>query len=139
MRDLVSNFSFTELLVPQTLTANTTSNALDLRGFDAATIMFVVGASGDTLSGSIRWTLRVEESDASGSGFAQVPASNLLVNTGNVNVNTGGAASTIYVFGYLGIKRYIRGNIIATGSHSNGTPMSVVGLRGCGERKPSTT
>ena len=46
MRDLVSNFAFTELLVPQTLTANTTSNALDLRGFDAATLMFVVGASG---------------------------------------------------------------------------------------------
>jgi hypothetical protein len=93
-----------DVAVSLTHAARTTSangTAIDLQGFQAAVVVVNAQAWTDGTH-----TFSIEESDASGSGYAAVAAANL---DGSAPVITaaGGQLAT-YRVGYLGIKRYIR-------------------------------
>ena len=132
---LYSNTGMTLLLTPATRTADANSTGFDTRDSDDVTIAFIVGASGDTLSGSVFIECELEESDDNSvwTDVADVDVTNSVTGT-----NTGTAAKiddpaeddTIVKVGYKGYKRYVRGVLNVTGTHSNGTPTAIIALSG---------
>ena len=132
---LYSNTGMTLLLTPATRTADANSTGFDTRNSDDVTIAFIVGASGDTLSGSVYIECELEESDDNSvwTDVADVDVTNSVTGT-----NTGTAAKiddpaeddTIVKVGYKGYKRYVRGVLNVTGTHSNGTPTAIIALSG---------
>ena len=101
LRDLKNNQTDTQSLHPATRTVSANGTGVDLQGAKSAMAVLHVGAWG---SGS--WTPSLEESDASGSGYAAVAAADLegafvaVVDATNEN-----ASQRV---GYKGTKRYIR-------------------------------
>ena len=120
-KDVVCENSF----VPLLRTATVTGSAIDLAGFDKAMILIVAGANTDGTH-----TISVEESDASGSGFAAVAAAQLSGTPGAV------AANTNQEIGYLGTKRYVRVVSTVTGSPSTGATYGAVVIKSGAKSRP---
>jgi len=143
MRDLHNNIEVSQLLDPATLTADatdadTTTSSIDLQNYDSAEIIVNVGESGDTLSGTVKWDFALYES-ADNTTFTAVADADLLTRGNSITTTTNGIFATVdatdeddavYKVGYVGSKRYVHVNIDPTGAHSNGTPLSVTGVRG---------
>jgi hypothetical protein len=98
-KDLYSNIGVSVTVVPAVLTATTTGTGVDLAGFESAAVVINTGA----IAGAGVFNVTLEESDASGSGYAAVPAAKI-----QGTLPTPLAASTAYKIGYLGAKRYVR-------------------------------
>lgn len=129
MRDLYRNILVTQHFNPATRTAATTSTTIDLQGYNSANILFAVGQSGDTLSGSLFWTLKLTHSDDD-SAYVDVPLVDLNNPSATVVINASTLDRTVYGFGYNGNRRYLRAVATPTGTHTVGTPMGIVALRG---------
>lgn len=132
--DLYYNTQVSQLLAPAVRTAAANSASLDVQNFDSALIGFSIGTPGDTLSGSTRFELQIQES-ADNSTFTAVADTDLThvvsggVATGTVAIiNANAMGGTVYFTGYHGNQRYIRGVIYEAGSMSIGTPIDVFGL-----------
>lgn len=114
------------------LTADTDGVDCDLQGYEGARVIFLIGESNDTLSGSVYFVTELEESD-DGITYTTVAAADLIdSNLGTVD----GAADddTMHTAGYRGSKRYIRGHYEFTGTHTNGTPLGCIIERGLPRR-----
>ena len=94
---------------------------------------YLVGESGDTLSGSVKWDLILQDS-SDNSSFSAV-TDNKFVSF--ASVDSSGIYATIdaaseddasYPIGYHGPNRYFRVACTKTGTHSNGTPLGATGL-----------
>lgn len=129
MRDLYHNVLVTQHLNPVNSTTTKTSTVIDLKGYNSASVIFAVGLSGDTLSGSVYWTLKLQESD-NDSDYTDVAAADLLNGSATVVIDAAAEDETSVVFGYKGSKRYLKGVATPTGTHSTGTPLGIVALRG---------
>lgn len=125
-KDLYSNISQTVAVVPAVLTATNTSAGIDLAGFESAAVLINTGA----IAGSGVFNVTLEESDASGSGYTEVPAAKI-----QGTLPTPLAASTVYKLGYLGSKRYIR-TVLTLASGTSIVAGAVV-LKGNARSKPS--
>lgn len=141
MRDIINNMADSQLVDPAVITSDTDSASIDLLGYEHGALIFNVGESGDTLSGSVKIELEVEESDddSSFSDVADADLSNYVAGTNDGCVAVIDAAAeddSIHMVQYKGSKRYIRGVINVTGTHSNGTPMSITGLRFGKQQRP---
>lgn len=135
MRDIKTNLSVVRVIDPDTFTADKTCDAdIDLQGYEGCLVIVNVGASGDTLSGTVYWSLELEESDDD-STYTDVAAADMIGD------NAGGSGQfaliddpaeddTVYSVGYIGSKRYLRVILNATGTHTNGTPIGAVAVRG---------
>jgi hypothetical protein len=108
-RDLTSNIVGHESLRPAVYSASTDGQVVDLRGSDSAMVVVTVGAINGTADADD--VIILQHSDASGSGFAAVPAAEIQGET--VSLPT---ANTAYQFGYIGGKRYVRVRIQNGGS-----------------------
>lgn len=119
MKDIHSDLGIVQAVAPQVLAATNTSDPVDLQGFDAAMVIFSLGAivsAGD-------FTAKLQESDTTtGGDFTDVAAANLQ-----------GAAlpailltATILKVGYVGGKRYIRTVITKNGGTSIAASATVV-------------
>jgi len=93
------------------------------------------GIEGDTLSGSVKFDFILQES-TDDSTFTAVTSST-SVTEGSVDSNgifltldANGETPQTSAIGYIGGSRYVRVKIDATGTHSNGTPISVQGILG---------
>ncbi|AWM37031.1 hypothetical protein GobsT_50670 [Gemmata obscuriglobus] len=138
---LYSALSAVSLLLPVARTADANSTGMDLRDAESAALLFVVGDSPDTLSGTNKIELEVEESDdnSTWTDVANADLTNYVAAT-----NTGTAAlidapsedSLAVIVGYKGYKRYIRGVVNVSGTHSTGTTIGVIGLRGGNHTQP---
>lgn len=135
MRDLYHNVLVTQHLNPVTSTTTKTSTAIDLRGYNSAEVIFAVGLSGDTLSGSVFWTLKLQHSDDD-SIYTDVALADLNNTTATVVIDSSTEDETAYAFGYIGNKRYLKGVATPTGTHTNGTPIGIVALRGTPAYRP---
>jgi hypothetical protein len=98
-KDLVDNIGVTLAVSPAVLTATNTSAAIDLAGFEGATVVITAGA----IAGAGNFTPKLQESDVSGSGFTDVAAKDLLGSFPAVLV-----ADTAYKVGYKGAKAFIK-------------------------------
>ena len=116
-------------------TADANGTTVDTQGFES--VMFVVnsGIEGDTLSGSVKFDFILEES-TDDSTFTAVTSST-SVTEGSVDssgifltLDANGETPQTSQIGYIGGKRYVRVKIDATGTHSNGTPISVQAILG---------
>jgi hypothetical protein len=107
-------------------TSEGTGGYVDLAGYDAALMIFDVGAALDTLSGSVYGTFSWQESDASGSGFANVAAADLLGGDNDVVIDAAAEDELVLYRTYIGSKRYVRLLVTITGTHTNGWPISGV-------------
>lgn len=135
VKDLTNSINDTLNVVPAVVTADALSTVLDLLGFRNGAFLFCIGDSGDTLSGSVYMELELQESDddSTYTAVADADVRNPVAgatNTGTVAIINAPTEDQVSVWAeYTGTKRYIKANINVTGTHTNGTPCAVVGMR----------
>ncbi len=135
MRDLYHNVLVTQHLNPVTSTATKTSTAIDLQGYNSAEVVFAIGLSGDTLSGSVLWTLKLQHSDDD-STYTDTTTADLNNTAATIVIDSSSEDETAYSFGYIGNKRYLKGIATPTGTHTNGTPIGILALRDSAAYRP---
>lgn len=135
MRDLYHNMLVSQHLNPVVSTTVKTSTTVDLQGYNAANVVFALGQSGDTLSGSVYWTLKLQHSDDD-SNYSDVTTADLNNSSASVVVNSSSLDETAYSFGYQGAKRYLKAVATPTGTHTNGTPIGIVAMRSIAAYSP---
>lgn len=124
MDDLYDRILVKETLPVVTRSANTTTNGTvvdreeDNSGYQGAMFMVHTGTMTDGTH-----TIDVQESDASGSGFASVGAANLL---GTPPAIASTDDNKIFEIGYLGGKRYLRVAVTVSGATSGGVYGSTI-------------
>ena len=119
MRDLVNNVDGQSSIDPSIPTSTQTGVGIDLQGFGAAMLLFIIG----TLTDGVH-TLTMEESDVLGSGYTTVAAADM---DGTLGV---AVSDTNQRVGYKGTKRYIRAINTITGSPATGCEIAAVVCRG---------
>ncbi len=123
-------------------TTEGTGTAVDLKGYESATVVFHIGASGDTLSGSVYITPSIEESADGSTGWAAIPATGYRADVGTFAVVDAAAEDDtimqVAVLAGTGRQRYIRAMLTFTGTHTNGTPISACVLKGHPRVSPAT-
>jgi hypothetical protein len=112
-----------------------TGVGVDLAGFEGALMVAHLGASLDTLSGSVYVTVKFQESDDN-SAFTDVADADLLGGANGVVVDAAAEDEVVIQRGYIGKKRYIRVIIDHTGTHTNGFPYSALVLKGFPRHAP---
>lgn len=125
MRDLYSNISAVLALVPAVKTAAGDGVAIDTHGFGS--IAFVVNTG--AIAGAGDFGVKLQESDASGSGFTDVVASQV-----DSNAPATLAASSAYKLGYRGFKRYVRISLTTAGGTS--IAAGAVAVLGDAQKRP---
>jgi hypothetical protein len=135
MQDLKNKVDYQIAMTAAVKTADDNGDSVDLQNNDSCTITAVVGASGDTLSGSVYIELELEESTDNSTwtdcADADVQGSVTGTNTGTFAVIDDAAEDdAIYTAGYLGDARYVRMVANVTGTHTNGTPIGAVAVMG---------
>ena len=136
------NLGYTPILPPAAArTAAFTSASVDTQNFDSLAIVASVGASGDTLSGTNRIELALQESDDN-AAFTPVGDADLLKVVAGQAAGTfavlsaPAAANQAYVTGYRGNKRYVRLAGATYGTTTNGTFVSAMAVAGGARNLP---
>lgn len=126
MKDLVSKIGPVAVLAPAVVSATDTSAALDLQGFNSASLIVQTGAivsAGD-------FTVKLQESDTTTSGdFEDVAAGDL---EGSLPDTL--EADSIYKIGYTGSKRYVRA--VSTKNGGTSIALSITLVKGHPESAP---
>ena len=110
MRDLVNNISAASTLAPAVYNASTDGAAVDTRGFESLAAVIHTGAivsAGD-------FSVKFQESDASGSGFTDIAADGLVANGLPATL----VAASVYECGFRQTKRYVRAVLTKAGGTS---------------------
>lgn len=138
MRDLYHSTLVTQVLNPVTSTSTKTSSTIDLQGYNGASVVFAIGQAGDTLTGSLYWTLKLQHCD---DDATYVDVATTDINAGNATtvINATTLDKQAYSFGYIGARRYLKGVATPTGTHTNGTPIGILALRGHAAYRPVVT
>lgn len=135
MRDISNRTKAVTCQDAKVFTADSDGTTVDTQGFES--VMFVVnsGIEGDTLSGSVKFDFILQES-SNDSDWSAVTSST-SVTEGSVDasgifltLDANGETPQTSQIGYIGGNRYVRVKIDATGTHSNGTPISVQAILG---------
>lgn len=82
---------------PQTASGNVNGLEVDTKGFEGVTLKLSAGA------GSVAGTVKIQESDTSGSGYADAGANDVIGTQGVAIVQ-----DDVVTIGYIGLKRYVR-------------------------------
>jgi len=133
MKDLIHDLLPVSTLTPILghTTAHGTGVGVDLAGFDGAAMLAHVGISGDTLAAGLKWTVQFQESDTMTPGdFADIAAADLLGGANAVVIDDAAEDDVVIARSYIGAKRYVRILFTQTGTHTNGTPISAVIIKG---------
>lgn len=109
MRDIYNNIEVDQAIIPAVYAATTAGAVVDLLGFNSAALVINSGA----IAGAGLYVVSLEESDASGSGFAAVAADDMQ---GTLPASL--AADSVVKVGYLGFKRYLKATITKTSGTS---------------------
>lgn len=138
MRDIYNNTAIQQVLDPAVATTTQTSATIDVQGYQALEVIIAVGESGDTLSWSVRWDFKLQESD-NDADYEDVALSDLHNDAATVTVDDPAEDDVAVVFGYKGSKRYVQAVATATGSHSNGTPLAMLAVLAKPESVPTAS
>lgn len=109
MRDLFHNIGAALALAPAVQSASADGVAIDTKGYNR--LAFVVNTGAIVSAGD--FAVKLQDSDASGSGFADVAADQV-----DTNAPATLAAASTYKLGYRGTKRYVRLSLVKTGGTS---------------------
>lgn len=135
MRDLASNIAVRPVIAPVVVSDNTAAvgTVIDRLGFDSLAYVIATGTLADT---DATFTVLLEESDASGSGFTAVADADLIgteADAGFTFANDGVARK----LGYRGHKRFTRLTITPAGN-SGSAPLAAVAVLGHAASRPVT-
>lgn len=135
-KDTVNDEHNTQMIAPAVYAADT-FGAVDLQGYESASILFNFGAEGVTLSGTDKIAAVLKHSDDN-STWVAVAAADVVVPS---NAPTGVAAPdangvvftadanakipVVFAIGYVGSKRYVQATLDFSGTHGTGTPIGV--------------
>ena len=112
-------------------TAEGTAVAVDIRFFEAITMIAQLGASLDTLSGSVYVTVSFQHCAVTTAGsFVNIPDADLHGGANDVLVDAAAEDEIIIKRDYTGALRYVRVLITFTGTHTNGFPLSACVVKG---------
>lgn len=142
MRSLHENLKFTKLQDPLIRTADANTSSVDMLGYGSLALGALIGITGDTLSGSVKVEVEVEESDDN-TTFTDVANADLTnyvtgTNVGTVAVIDDNAEDDVLVTtGYKGSKRYVRMVMNFTGTHTNGIETAAFAVQGHPELSPT--
>lgn len=134
MRDQSREISVAQSIAPGVKTTTQTGTGVDLQGYDSATVVVTTGTLTDGT-----YAITLEESDASGSGYAAVAAADTVDGDGDGTILPTLAATDDNVtveIGYKGTKRYIRPVVTLAGITSGGALAAIV-IRGHKRKVPS--
>jgi len=138
MKDLVHDLLPIKTITP--IVGNNTTEGtgvgVDLAGFGGALMIAHVGISADTLSGSVYMTVGFQASDVVGSGYADIAAADLLGGVNNVVIDDPAEDDVVIARGYKGNQQYVRVLITFTGTHTNGTPIEALVVKGFPRHAP---
>jgi hypothetical protein len=129
-----SDYKVTPLIVNAVKNSDTNCTGVATKGYSETCFVVDMGNSADTLSGSNYIELEVEES-ADNSSYTDVANANLVnyvtgTNTGTfAKVDDPAEDSTVFMTGYRGNAAYARVVLNFTGTHSTGTPISVLAIQ----------
>lgn len=126
MRDFVNNFSVVAAVVPQVLTATNTSAAIDLTGFDGATVVI----NGGAIVGAGNFTPKLQECATSGGTYTDVAAADLIGAFPTVIVQ-----NTVYKIGYKGSKQFLKA--VETLNSGTSLALSVEIIKGWPKSSPA--
>lgn len=117
---------------------------IDRQGFESLEFIAAFGESGDTLSGALKLDLILKDGELSdGSDLAPVIDPTLVLgsipdNNGIViTVDADGEDGKVYAVGYVGEKRYAVLVPKKTGTHTNGTPLAILVVKGGAHKRPT--
>jgi hypothetical protein len=133
--DLYSNVKVSSLLIPAVRNADANSTAVDMLGFESVVFVVDMGNSADTLSGTNKIELELEESDDD-SSFTDCADADVVGYVDGTNdgtfavVDAPAEDSTVFKCGYRGVKRYVRVVLNFSGTHTTGTPVGVIAVQG---------
>lgn len=143
MKDLSNSISTALSHKVAVTTAASNGTGVDLQGYESATVVVSAGAEGDTLAANLNFQIGLEHSDDDSTYTDCVQADIVdgtiaadgvfLIIDGTGTAGTGGNPDTggmTYRVGYRGGKRYIRTTIAKTGTHSTGTPLGTMVIKG---------
>lgn len=125
MRDLAHNIAAVSAIAPAVQAAALNSAAIDTKDFNSLAFVVNTGA----IAGAGDFGVKLQESDASGSGFADVPAGQFTTNAPATLV-----ADSAYKLGYIGWKRYVRLAVTKAGGTS--IALGAVAIKGDAADKP---
>jgi len=134
-RDIYTNVDAVTDVSAAVITSDTTATTVDMRGYESVVFVIDVGTAGDTLSATTKFDFKLTESSDDSTFTAVSDANDVIGATPDTNgtvltVDADGEAGTVYQRGYVGGERYLKLNIDVTGTHSNGTPISIVAIKG---------
>jgi hypothetical protein len=140
-RDLHDNLSAVIAVLPATLTATPTDISIDLLGFRGAMVAFWIGAGGITFTGTNRIDL-VAEHSFNGTDWAAVTQADIVgaTVTGSGiyrSIIAAKAAADVTEISYVGGRRFFRTRPVLGGTHSTGTAMTAMVVRGLPEQMPA--
>jgi hypothetical protein len=131
--DLVANTRVATGLLPAIISGNgTTTDGVNVNTANAGNTGFVitVGATGETLSGSLKIDFVMQEADDNGSGapgsWGNVAAADIQGTFPVLDANA--KASQSYRVTYRGSKAWLRVRVVLTGNHTTGTALSILAL-----------
>lgn len=132
-RDFSSEVKPVNAILPQILTASSTSEAIDVRSFDKALIIAQVGTATITPTTTNKFSLVVKESSSSAGTFTAVAAANLVGALSGTTIgafaiiDAAGKASNVYKASYVGSKRWIRVAATESGTAALRVSATVIG------------
>lgn len=131
MKDIINEQVAAKNAVAAIPTVDVSGATVDLLGYQTCLFTAYVGTSLDTLSGSLYIELEVEESD-NNSDWSDVDDSDLSDYVAGTNdgcwafIDAAAEDDVVVQTQYKGSKRYCRAVINVTGTHTNGTPITVI-------------
>ena len=140
MRDLHHDLKTVQTLDPAVTTSARAGAPVDRQGFEAVEHIVLFGASGDTLSSSLKIEAKLEASEDGTNWTAVTDAKDV---NGDVSasgifatVDAAAKAQTEYRIGYVGNARYSRVTLAPSGAHANGTPVSALAILASAHVRP---
>ena len=132
--DLQDTVTQTLCLAPIVKNADTNCTAVNMAGLRDVMFQVSVGASADSLSGTNKIELELEESTDNSTftdvADADTDAAVTGTNTGTFAViDATDEDDTLYTVRYLGTQQYVRVVLNFSGTHSTGTPIGVVAIQ----------
>jgi len=106
---------------------DTAGNEIDTQGFESLTFLLMIGALTDG-----DYTLKIQHSDVSGSGYVDVPDDFLVGLESETQLDT---ANTISKIGYVGKKRYVKATVTSANTTSGAT-VGAVAILGTPRQAP---
>lgn len=139
-REIFNSIKIESVVRAQVLTAAPTPTVINLADASSVDFLIDMGNSADTLSGSVYWTITLQDSPDNSTFTTVTDAESLLIaidgtkqdGATSIVVDAPTEDTKIFEISYKvpGDKQYLKLLITPTGTHTNGTPMSASAIKG---------